>query len=35
LCDGLPTNLRDFYTHLSPCACARLILDFAKISLAR
>ncbi|KAL5666971.1 hypothetical protein ACJX0J_019192 [Zea mays] len=23
-------TLLDIYTHLSPCACARLILDFAK-----
>jgi hypothetical protein len=35
MCDGLRTNLRDIYTHVSPCACARLILDFAKRILVR
>jgi hypothetical protein len=33
--DVLTTNLRDIYTHISPCACARLLLDFAKRTLVR
>jgi hypothetical protein len=35
MCDILATNLRDIYTHLSPCACARLVLNFAKRILVR
>jgi hypothetical protein len=33
--DGLPTTLGDIYIHVSPCAYARLILDFVKRILVR